>query len=495
MNLPFQFTYPDALTTTFKLGKLKKIKGKSPEHQLTVLKTLIAQYADNEIPQIECDLKEKRETLTLAELKIKIENAVKGSVFKEFCRKRFTFPRLKVLAVSLDNLYSTGSAFFFQTPGIRTERTGKIDTELCIMKKWGSTGGMFQRERYINTSYGGGFFLFHNGFGLAIDPGPDFLKLLVQNSDFTLMDINGVVCSHPHRDHSAEFPRILTGVREYNRSAGSKRLYYLFPHKKDRDIIYPAPMREKFAVNVRTLFKKKGAYFFPEGQWSKTHGIRVQSLPVTHRIHKGREKSYGLLVSPLNDGKPLVNILFSGDARYRPGLFESIDAKYKPDVLVLNIASTLIDDITALEPGAFLKKGKSIQPNHLGYTGVQSILNRLQGFQAAVINEFYEVQSLLDERLFIVNALKNDIKTYENESSIKNIFCVEPGLRFRFKEGEGRKMGIFCSHLCNSSENGFVPIPEAGIEQFKQNLSCRRTPVLTACRNCTPERKNLFGIG
>jgi hypothetical protein len=499
MALPFLVTCPDKLITALNKVGLEDVRKKSPEQQLDVLKILIPEQADNDEPRVLYGPKKERETLT--ELKNRIEKAVRGAAFKEFCRKRFTFPRLKVLTVSLDNLYSTGSAFFFQNHGIRTERTRKIDTELCIMKKWGSTGGMFQRERYINTSYGGGFFLFHNGFGLAIDPGPDFLKLLVQHSDFTLLDINGVTCSHPHRDHSAEFPRILTGIREYNRSAGFKRLYYLFPHKEDCDIIYPAPMREKYAVDISADSKEDGVYFFPDGQcqWGRTHGIRVQSIKVTHRIHQGRENSYGLLVSPLKEGKPLVNILFSGDARYRPGLFESIDAEYKPDLLILNIASTLIDDITALEPGAYLEEGSdSIQKNHLGYAGLQSILNRLHGYQAAVINEFYEIQSLLDGRLLITNTLENDIHdTTENGNPFKNIFCVEPGLRFRFKAGEtGGKsqIDIFCSHLCSVSENGFVPIPETEIEQFKQNLSCRRTPILMTCGNCPTEKKELFGV-
>lgn len=500
-----------SLKGEFKSGRYKDFKDKTVTEQIDVLKKLAADFGGIAEPDVLCRSRGADERLTLSLMKDKIANCVEGvedENFKRICREWFTKPRLNVLAVSLDNSYSTGSAFFFRSPATKTLKGQKIETELCIMKKWGSTGGMFQRERYINSSYGGGFFLFHNGFGLAIDPGPDFLKLLVQHSDYDLMDIDGAICTHPHRDHSAEFARVLIGIREYNRSAGFKRFYYALPHEEDGDFIYPSQFREDFAVKLEPETCSAvtpgsgrghgGIYYFPDENWNKTDGIRIETILVDHKIYSGRKESAALLVSPLKNGRPLVNILFSGDAIYEPGLFESIPMDYKPDFLVLNIASTLINDIAALKPHGHLQPGDPLpQDNHLGYAGVQSILNRLRGqYKVAVLNEFYEVQSRVDGRRFIADALEHDVVDKSgSKGHPPKIFCVEPGTRFRFREQPDENscnIEVYCSSLCSASEKGFVPVPGSNAEQIRPKMFCRRAPVMILCDNCGADKKSLF---
>lgn len=214
--------------------------------------------------------------------------------FWDVCREKFTPARLKLLAVSLDNQYSTEAAYFFKTPAIKLDKKEPIETELCLLRKWGSTGGLFESERDINACFGGGYFIFHNGFGLAIDVGPDFLRNLTQYTDFDLMDINGVVCTHTHHDHAAEFKRIVMGIREYNRTVGYKRLYYLFPDADDLEMVHPEKIREDFCIDVfhgkprETTNEGENVYYFPNNQWGKKHGIRIQPIRVKHEIYKDR---------------------------------------------------------------------------------------------------------------------------------------------------------------------------------------------------------------
>jgi ribonuclease BN (tRNA processing enzyme) len=229
----------------------------------------------------------------------KIRQAIAAKIddpagFWEMCRRKFTCDRLKLIVVSLDNQYSMRAAYFFNIPAIKLDKEKPIETELCLLKKWGSTGGLFERDKHIRASFGGGYFLIHNGFGLAIDVGPDFLGHLTNFTDFDLMDINGVICTHPHYDHTAEFKRILMGIREYNRTAGFKRLYYLFPDPDDIEMMHPEKTREDFCINVfhsehrEITGEGEDIYYFPNNEWGRKHGIRVQLIQVKHNIYRDR---------------------------------------------------------------------------------------------------------------------------------------------------------------------------------------------------------------
>lgn len=480
--------------------------------------------------------------------------------FLEICRNKFNPHRLRLLAVSLDNQYSTEAAYFFKTPSIKLDEKKHIETELCMLKKWGSTGGLFERGRYINASFGGGYFLFHNGFGLAIDVGPDFLRHLTQHTDFDLMDINGVVCTHPHHDHVGEFKRILLGIREYNRTVGFKRLYYLFPDPDDQEMMHLEKYREDFCINVfhsvhsETAGKGEKVYYFPDNQWGRKHGIRVQPIKVKHNIYidsryhslnksktklekklkelkKGKELrktkkilkkireemtkiqaeyetscgeelgtrgerwwSYALLVSPLMEeqinkdgktesiGKPLTTILFSGDAEYQKGLFENIDPRFKPELVVLNISSARMGDIIAGE----------LKQNHLGYSGVLNLLSRLrEKYKVAAVSEFFESQSQVDSRLLVTNSLKQDLVDSKNPPP--KILACEPGIRFRWPEKD--QLEVFCSNLCNEDNNGFIDPHNKIFYQATRSPYARKEPILMVCSACEKDKQEVYGIG
>ena len=487
----------DKNDVTFKKAHAEKLIDKLKNEVLPLCDTGKGEILKMEWKNQRCNEK-KVEFLTLAEARRLITDSIGGTGnFQEYCRKRFTPERLELLAVSLDNHYATEAAYFFKTPAIKMDNDQRIDTELCLLKKWGSTGGLFERDRYINASFGGGYFLFHNGFGLGIDVGPDFLRHLTQ-TDFDLLDINGVVCTHPHHDHAAEFQRILLGIREYNRTAGYKRLYYLFPDADDQELMLPGKIREDFALKVfrgnRGDDEKKAVYYFPDTPWGKLHGIRVETLQVKHHIYtdsryksgkRKRNRSYALLVSPLVDGKPLTSILFSGDAEYQEGLFEKIDPKYKPEILVLNISSARMRDITAAEPKAsFIPPSPPVKKNHLGYSGVLSCMARLRekyDYKLAVISDFFEAQSQMDSRLIITKSLSKDLPT--RDGTPPTIIASEVGTRFRFTKENG--LEFFCSNRCHMENKGFVPLRIQKISQVeKDNRYAKKEPIRHLCLQC-----------
>jgi len=417
------------------------------------------------------------------------------------CQEKFDPYRLRILVASLDNKYSTGSAHFFNNPVVKLDKGGPIATELCLLKKWGSTSSIFERDKNHTANFGGGYLLYHNGFGLAIDPGPDFLKNLTRYTDFDLMDIGGVVCTHTHYDHYADFFRIVLGIREYNQYAGYKRLYYLLPDADDHTM-FPEKLKEDFCINIFRGVAHPGqasveerCYYLPDTEWGRKNGIQIKPIEVVHEIYgynpspscrEKRTRSHGLLISPLKEGKPVTNILFSGDAEYDPTLFSDLN----PEVLILNISSIRFNDITALPTCSHASLEKPVKKNHLGYAGILSLLKRLKGTKVSIISDFFESQSEVDSRLLILSALESEIA--ENEEKPGNLLLVsEPGMRLRWDDKN--ELELHCSVLCGQ-EGGFVNLsgnPE--LSQRKKELFPRTEPIIMCCRQCR-ETKSTLGL-
>lgn len=443
-------------------------------------------------------LDKNRHQDNLKRIKEKISHTGPASFWAQ-CREQFNPPRIRVLAASLDNKYSTGSAHFFNNPVVKLDKEEPIATELCLLKKWGSTASIFERDKNHTANFGGGYFLYHNGFGLAIDPGPDFLKNLTQYTDFDLMDIGGVACTHVHYDHFADFFRIVLGIREYNQYAGYKKLYYLLPDADDQTM-FPEKLKEDFCINVFIDIAQPGqtvgeerCYYLPNTDWGRENGIQVKPIEVVHQIYgrsptiagAERTRSYGLLVSPLKEGKPMTSILFSGDAEYEPTLFSGLN----PEVLILNISSIRLDDITAVSIGGSAPPGQKAKKNHLGYTGISSLLKRLKGAKLSIISDFFESQSEVDTRLLTSSALESELE--EKEKSGNLLLVSEPGMRLRWNESN--ELQLYCSVLCGQA-GGFVNLsgnPE--LSQRKKELFPRAEPIIISCRQCR-ERKSTLGL-
>lgn len=64
------------------------------------------------------------------------------------------------------------------------------------------------KERFHHIAIkGGGFFLKWKGYGIAIDPGIDFMDNMHDN-DLLIQDINAVIVTHNHIDHNADLSKI-----------------------------------------------------------------------------------------------------------------------------------------------------------------------------------------------------------------------------------------------------------------------------------------------
>ena len=84
---------------------------------------------------------------------------------------------------------------------------------LSVLRKWNSYTPIIPSEKGDNK--GGGYFLYHKGKGIVIDPGFNFIENFYQEG-FKVADIDAILITHAHNDHTVDFESILTLIYKYN---------------------------------------------------------------------------------------------------------------------------------------------------------------------------------------------------------------------------------------------------------------------------------------
>ena len=111
---------------------------------------------------------------------------------------------------------------------------------LSVLRKWNSYTPVLPTNG--SHARGGGYFVYHKGFGIAIDPGYNFVQNFFENG-FKLDDIDVVIITHAHNDHTVELESIFSLLYKRNRQQPENT------HKKI-----------DLYLNLGT-FKKYAAYF------------------------------------------------------------------------------------------------------------------------------------------------------------------------------------------------------------------------------------------
>jgi tetratricopeptide (TPR) repeat protein len=98
--------------------------------------------------------------------------------------------------------------FFDQKPNIVDERT-----YLKVLRRWNSYTPIIANNFHI--SKGGGYFLKINGTGIVIDPGFNFIDNF-KGSGYKFDEIDNVIVSHAHNDHTSDLESIITLLNKCN---------------------------------------------------------------------------------------------------------------------------------------------------------------------------------------------------------------------------------------------------------------------------------------
>jgi len=305
---------------------------------------------------------------------------------------------------------------------------------LFVLREWNSFTPAIPDEQEADR--GGGYFIHHRGQGIVIDPGYDFIENF-ERAGGRIADIDHIVLTHAHGDHTAEFESLLVLLHEFNSrrekegAPGARKKVKLYlsqsAHRKFAGLF---SLKDRDCVGeVVTL--NKGSREHPQ-RVAVAPGITMTVLCAYHPDVLSDDCAVGVGFDiSCGDGPKAVSrkILFTGDT----GLFPQVrgtdgelidnrvvvskdDALYARypedfgpgsaiDLAVVHIGSIRDSEFRMPDLGSDMGE-KFFYPHHLGILGVTLLLSQLKP-RAAVISEFgeelkdikWDIVKIIDERL------------------------------------------------------------------------------------------------
>ncbi|WP_346862100.1 tetratricopeptide repeat protein [uncultured Draconibacterium sp.] len=241
----------------------------------------------------------------------------------------------------------------------------KNQSILLILRKWNSYTPILN----TSNSKGGGYFICHNGQGLVIDPGLNFLENFFYMG-LSLRDINHIFISHAHNDHMADLESIITLLYKYNSNPGNKKK----THKVN--LYMNVGSYKKFITNINLKDKtsvESVTVLNPETTVEVCDGITLENIRAKH--DEILSDSYCLSFNfKLNNR----TVTFTNDTGYE----DSYGLKIKecnPDVLIAHIGT--------IKKSEF--KDQDYYEKHLGLNGIMRILS-ISEASFNIISEFGE---------------------------------------------------------------------------------------------------------
>lgn len=340
---------------------------------------------------------------------------------------------------------------------------------LCLVRRWSSSHPLVAGEKYSQNLFGGGIFLYLNGFGVAIDPGPDFLSNLMFYTPFEFSDINAVVVTHSHVDHNGSVDQILSLGYERRRNmvdGDSGRLreqgieYVICEAEPDpRDYLRMRRRRCKQSGKCENpKCEEEGICLNREDGVSQIHFISeyphrkdsqrfekelsgtslvIEPIRVVHRF-RYNDKSAGLTMTIANQEGKKIRIGYTSDTAW----FDFIPSETPPksladklegcDILVANIGAVTWSDLCADPPA-----------NHLGLSGVVKLLNRLEHRpDILILNEWAAQNAAVDYRLETARSIRSS----GSHNWPECVLVAEVGLRVAWDNEFRPKVYAQCSH-------------------------------------------------
>lgn len=196
-------------------------------------------------------------------------------------------------------------------------RLDKSRSFLLILREWNSYTPTIpscdEKDR------GGGYYVQHFKTGIVIDPGYDFIRLF-HEAGGRLCDINNIIITHAHDDHTADFESLrmlIFRIKRYN--------------PKARPSLYiSASVERKFSGLMQLndgLFER--VVILNHLSIHETHIIKLSSdvkmipLPAFHNDVVSFSHSIGVYLEFMLDSDNSTNMLFTGDTGYYPVRMEN----------------------------------------------------------------------------------------------------------------------------------------------------------------------------
>ena len=313
---------------------------------------------------------------------------------------------------------------------------------LLTLRKWNSYTPAIPPEEG-ERCLGGGYFIYHNGKGIVIDPGYNFIENF-HDAGCRIHDIDAILISHAHNDHTIDFESICTLLYQYNRDAPKNGR----PIKKF-DLYLNNSAFKKFSglLNLMDSNFEIVRTLNVENEYQITEGVHLSVLPAFHDDVVSRNQSVGFLLTFSLDEK-LKKILFTCDTGLFPLCKDGDELKpdmngeelwkmypistmENLDLMVIHIGSIKREE---LHVDLNLGIEKCLYANHLGIIGVARMITKLKP-SLAIISEFGE-----EMRQFRRDIVKQIEKKVVNKAiKVKRFPRLAPGdLAFIYDIAQGK---------------------------------------------------------
>lgn len=301
---------------------------------------------------------------------------------------------------------------------------------LAVLRKWNSYTPILPSEKGNNK--GGGYFLFHKGKGIVIDPGFNFIDNFYQEG-FQIADIDAILVSHAHNDHTADIESILTLIHKHNEKNGNRY--------KTIDLFLNLGTFIKYSglLNLRND-KKIGTItvLMPDMEYSlSNYGITIFTIKAKHDeiIDDKYALSFLIHVKDVEDGK-CAKIGFTCDTGWNfedESYFTKSFLDHNPELLIAHLGSIKSKEFEYLEKTTEDKRNRCFYPNHLGLLGMTKLLEKIKYEKPLIIlSEFGEelkkyrisIAKKFTE-IFDMNCLAGDVGLYVRLKDLFIFCCIE----------------------------------------------------------------------
>ncbi len=256
-----------------------------------------------------------------------------------------------------------------------------------VLRKWNSYTPILPSEKGDNQ--GGGYFLHiagkngREGRGIVIDPGFNFVENFYEEG-FKAADIDAVLISHAHNDHTVDLEAILTLIHKINDNKLKRA-------RKKIDLFLNLGTFQKYSgwLNIQSdgnvgevkVLHAGNTYDLSE----KYNGLKIHAIKAEHDEVIADQYSLGFILE-LEGCK----IAMTGDTGWKTD--NSVAAPYlghEIGLMVAHLGSIKKVEFDYLEKKTDTEKQKCFYPQHLGLLGVGAMLNSAKP-KLAVISEFGE---------------------------------------------------------------------------------------------------------
>lgn len=282
-----------------------------------------------------------------------------------------------------------------------------------VLRRWNSFTPVFPGTSRSNL--GGGYFFACDGKGVVIDPGYNFIENFIENN-FSLGDIDNIVLTHAHDDHTADFEAILSLL---SKSRNDKKL----------NLFANLGASVKFANLVsKNESKFEEVQILNDSQlYQITPNLKMKATRAVHSDVLTEKSSKGLIFE-LKRGQKRFKIGITGDtmlftnAHEKNGLYSLFE---KVDLLILHIGSIHRREFEVMKDNFDTHK---YDGEHLGIRGIVNLIFRNRP-KLAIISEFGE--ELKDLRVIIAHKIDKSLDNYDS-SDIVRVIPGDIGLKIVF---------------------------------------------------------------